>query len=126
MVRDRAETDEVDGRKADLLLVEKVTNLGTDVLPPVAKPVIVDWIEVLQATIRLWTLGHDEGIPRRAIDQLGRGTGDPCIVEGGLSLGDNVGRRAGRDARGVFVVETEVGEIRVGGGEGRALTVLPG
>jgi hypothetical protein len=60
-------TVEVDGRKADLLLVEKVTNLGTDVLPLVAKLVVVGWIEVLQATIRLWSLGHDEGILQRAV-----------------------------------------------------------
>jgi len=126
LVRDRAETDEVNGRKANLLLVEKVTNLGTDVLPLVAKLVVVDWIEVLQATIRLWSLGHDEEILRRAVDQLGKGMGDPRIVDGSLDLRDNVGRGAGRDARGVCVVETEVGEVRVGGGEGRALAVLPG
>ena len=62
MVWDRAETDKVDGRKVDLLLVEKATNLGTDVLPLVTKLVAVDWTEVLQATIRLWSLGHDKGI----------------------------------------------------------------
>ena len=44
MVRDRAETDEVDGRKVDLLLVEKVTNFGTNVVPLVTKLVVVDWI----------------------------------------------------------------------------------
>ena len=80
-----------------------------DVLSLVAKLAIVDWIEVLQATIRLWSLGHDEGILRRAVDQLGRGTRDPSIVEDGLDFGDSVGRGAGRDARGVFVVEIEVG-----------------
>ena len=46
--------------------------------------------------------------------------GDSPIVEGGLDLGDNVGRVAGRDTRGVFA---EVREVRR---EGRALAVLPG
>jgi hypothetical protein len=61
LVRDRRETDEVDYRKADLLLVEKVTNLGADVLPLVTKLVVVDRIEVLQGTIRLWSLGMTKG-----------------------------------------------------------------
>jgi hypothetical protein len=73
--------------------------------------------------IRLQSLRHNEGILRRAVDQLGMGVGDLRIVQRGLELGDNVGKGAGRDARGAFVGETEV---RVGGGEGRALAALPG
>ena len=82
----------------------KVTNLETDVLPLFAKLGVVDWIQVLHATTRIWSLGRDEGILRSAVDHLGRRMGDPRIVEG-------------------FLGETGVKVVRVGG-EGRTLAVL--
>ena len=105
--RHRAETDEVDGRKAHLLL-------ETDILPLIAKLAAVP-DRGLQVTVRLGALGHDKGpgILRRAIDELGSGMGDRRIVEGGLDLGDNVGRsRCIRRTESVSNATSESGAVR--------------
>ena len=91
-VHNCAETDKVDSRKADVQLVEGLTDLGANILPFVPYLIIVDLIEALHVRVILWSCCWEVGICRRAINQRRRPNGCPCIVEPGLVIGDTMRR----------------------------------